>query len=154
MDIRCGFGFDSHKLVSGRKMILGGVEIPAERGPLGVSDGDVVIHALCDALLGAIGEKDIGEHFPDDCPGNINRESKEFLNQVWDKVTSRGYKVSNIDVTVILEAPSLKEYKDKIKGSLASLLKINEDRIAVKAKRPEFAFSEDVILCFVSLILY
>ncbi|HDL09642.1 MAG TPA: 2-C-methyl-D-erythritol 2,4-cyclodiphosphate synthase, partial [Candidatus Omnitrophica bacterium] len=103
MDIRIGFGFDSHKLVTGRKLILGGIEIPYEKGALAVSDGDVVIHALCDALLGAIGEKDLGEYFPDDNPENINRNSKEFLKQIWKKVCSLNYKISNIDITIIID---------------------------------------------------
>lgn len=154
MDIRTGFGFDSHKLVAGRKMILGGIKIPAEYGPSGVSDADVVIHALCDALLGAIGEKDIGEHFPDHSSENKDRNSTEFLIQVMDKVKSLGYKISNIDITIILDSPSLKGYKEKIKSNLAHLLEIDESRISVKAKRPESAFSPDAIVSVVSLILY
>jgi 2-C-methyl-D-erythritol 2,4-cyclodiphosphate synthase len=154
MDIRTGFGFDSHKLVAGREMILGGVKIPAEHGPSGLSDADVVIHALCDALLGAMGEKDIGEHFPDYSPENKDRNSREFLIQVMDKVKSRGYKISNIDITIILESPPLKGYKEKIKSNLAHILEIDESRISVKAKRPESAFPPDAIISFTSLILY
>ncbi len=153
MNIRIGFGFDSHKLVTGRKLILGGVEIPCEKGTLAVSDGDVVIHALCDALLGAIGEKDIGEHFPDDNPENINRNSKEFLKQIWDKVCSLNYKILNIDITIIIDTPSLKPYKEKIKKNIARLLNLQNDKIAIKAKRPEHAFSKDVVVSLVALIL-
>ena len=153
MDIRIGFGFDSHKLVTGRKLILGGIEIPYEKGALAVSDGDVVIHALCDALLGAIGEKDLGEYFPDDNPENINRNSKEFLKQIWKKVCSLNYKISNIDITIIIDTPSLKPYKERIKKNIARLLNLQNEKISVKAKRPEYAFSKDVVVSLVALIL-
>ena len=154
MKMRVGFGFDSHKLVSGRKMILGGVEIAADFGPLGVSDADVLIHSLCDALLGAMGEKDIGEHFPDDSSENKGRNSREFLEEVRKLLQENNYKIGNIDTVLILEKPKLTLYKEKIRNNLARLLKISVAQVSVKAKRPEGAYPEDAVICFSTVLLF
>jgi 2-C-methyl-D-erythritol 2,4-cyclodiphosphate synthase len=135
--MKIGIGFDSHKLRKGRKLILGGIEIKSNMGLEGVSDADVLIHALCDALLGAIGEKDLGELFPDKDPKNRNRKSKEFLSLVKKKLNKNKFKILNIDTVLILKTPIIIGYKSKIRENLTKLLKISKSQISLKAKRPE-----------------
>jgi len=135
--MRIGFGYDSHRLVEGRRLILGGVEIPAERGLLGHSDADVLLHALCDAILGAIGEGDIGRHFPDSDPAYKDIASRELLIRVREMASRKGYLVNNADSTVVLEQPRLREYIPAMVANIADLLTVDLDRVNVKASTNE-----------------
>src|SRR6185503_9828625 len=129
--------YDIHRLVEGRKLILGGVEIPFEKGLLGHSDSDVLTHAICDALLGAAGLGDIGTHFPDSDPRWAGASSMEFLARVVQLVTERGYRVGNIDSTVVAEQPKLKPSVQSIREKLASVLQLDVDQVSIKAKTNE-----------------
>ncbi len=135
--MRIGFGYDSHRLVKGRNLILGGVDIPCEKGLLGHSDADALLHALCDAILGAIGEGDIGKHFPDNDPAYKNISSRELLIRVNKLAIQKGYQVNNIDSTLILEEPKLREYIDKIIANIAGFLGMEPGRVNVKASTNE-----------------
>lgn len=135
--MRIGHGYDVHKLVEGRDLILGGVKIPYEKGLLGHSDADVLLHAVSDALLGAAGLGDIGRHFPDTDPQYKGADSLELLRIVGRKVRAAGYRVSNVDVTMIAQRPKLKDYIDRMKENIASVLEITPDRVNVKATTEE-----------------
>jgi len=135
--MRIGIGYDIHPLVKGRKLILGGVDIPFEKGLDGHSDADVLYHAITDALLGAIGQGDIGEHFSDTDPAYKGKASDFFLIEALKKVEEAGFKIGNIDTNLILEEPKLKNYKEQMKKNVAKLLKISVSQINVKAKRNE-----------------
>ena len=134
---RIGIGYDIHRLVEGRKLILGGVEIPFEKGLLGHSDSDVLSHAICDALLGAAGLGDIGTHFPDSDPRWAGASSLEFLAHVVELIAQKGYRIANIDATVMAERPRLSPYVRTIRERLASVLTIDLDHVSVKAKTNE-----------------
>ena len=134
---RIGIAYDIHRLVEGRKLILGGVEIPFEKGLLGHSDSDVLTHAICDALLGAAALGDIGTHFPDSDPRWAGASSLEFLARVVELVTQRGYRVANIDATVVAEQPKLMPYVQPMREKLASALRIDVDQVNIKAKTNE-----------------
>lgn len=135
--MRIGHGYDVHKLVEGRDLILGGVKIPYEKGLLGHSDADVLLHAVSDALLGAAGLGDIGRHFPDTDLQYKGADSLELLRIVGRKVRAAGYRVSNVDVTMIAQRPKLKDYIDRMKENIASVLEITPDRVNVKATTEE-----------------
>ena len=135
--MRIGHGYDVHKLVEGRDLILGGVKIPYEKGLLGHSDADVLLHAVSDALLGAAGLGDIGRHFPDTDLRYKGADSLELLRIVGRKVRAAGYRVSNVDVTMIAQRPKLKDYIDRMKENIASVLEIAPDRVNVKATTEE-----------------
>jgi len=135
--MRIGFGYDSHRLVEERSLILGGVKIPAEKGLLGHSDADVLLHALCDAILGAIGGGDIGGHFPDSDPAYKDISSRELLLRVNKLATHKGYLVNNVDSTLILEKPRLKEYIPAMVANIADFLAVEPDRVNVKASTNE-----------------
>jgi 2-C-methyl-D-erythritol 2,4-cyclodiphosphate synthase len=137
MIFRIGQGMDIHRLVEGRKLILGGVEIPWEKGLLGHSDADVVCHALSNALLGAIGAGDIGQHFPDSAPRYKGASSLELLRVVMNLVKARGYRVSNADLTVLAEKPKLSPYKETIRQNLAAALEVEPTDVNVKATTGE-----------------
>ena len=134
---RIGIGYDIHRLVEGRKLILGGVEIPFEKGLLGHSDSDVLSHAICDALLGAAALADIGTHFPDSDPQWAGASSLDFLARAVEMLTDRSYRISNIDATVIAERPKLRPHIESIRERLASVLRIDVDRVSIKAKTNE-----------------
>jgi 2-C-methyl-D-erythritol 4-phosphate cytidylyltransferase/2-C-methyl-D-erythritol 2,4-cyclodiphosphate synthase len=134
---RAGLGYDLHRLVSGRPLILGGVTIPSERGAMGYSDADVVCHAVTDAILGAAALGDIGRHFPDSDPRWKDARSLDLLRQTVTMATDSGFEVGNVDVTVMLESPKLRDHIDQIRRSLAGALGIDADRISVKAKTNE-----------------
>jgi 2-C-methyl-D-erythritol 2,4-cyclodiphosphate synthase len=134
---RIGIGYDIHRLVEGRKLVLGGVEIPFEKGLLGHSDSDVLTHAICDALLGAAALGDIGTHFPDSDPRWAGASSLEFLARVVELVTQKGYRVANVDATVMAERPKVMPYVQAMRERLASILQINVDQVNVKAKTNE-----------------
>jgi len=135
--VRIGFGYDSHRLVKGRKLIVGGVEIPYDRGLLGHSDADVLLHAICDAVLGAAGEGDLGRHFPDTDPAYKDIPSRELLIRVNRIATKKGFRINNVDTTVVLEKPKLKEYLNKMVINVADMLEVDRDRINIKATTNE-----------------
>jgi len=135
--MRIGHGYDVHRLVEGRKLILGGVKIPYEKGLLGHSDADVLLHAVSDALLGAAGLGDIGRHFPDTDPAYKDADSGELLRIVGEKIAAAGYRVGNIDVTMIAQKPRLKDYIPQMQKNIAVQLSVDADRINVKATTEE-----------------
>ena len=135
--MRIGHGYDVHRLTEGRKLILGGVEIPFEKGLDGHSDADVLLHAVSDALLGAAGLGDIGRHFPDTDPQYKGADSLVLLKTVGEKVTQAGYHISNIDVTMIAQKPKLKDYIPTMEQNIAAALGIGADRVNVKATTEE-----------------
>ena len=135
--MRIGHGYDVHKLVPGRDLILGGVKIEHELGLLGHSDADVLLHAVSDALLGAAGLRDIGYHFPDTDPKYKGADSRMLLREVREKVVSAGYRISNVDVTMIAQRPKLKPYIEQMMANIASDLQIDPSRVNVKATTEE-----------------
>lgn len=135
--MRVGTGYDLHKLVEGRALILGGVKIPYEKGLLGHSDADVLIHAIIDSLLGAMGEKDIGTHFPDTDESFKNISSALLLQKTMQIMQNNGYKIVNVDSNIICQKPKLMPYIDKMKEKLAPLLNIDESALSIKAKTNE-----------------
>ncbi len=135
--MRIGLGFDIHRLEAGRTMVIGGVAIPYEAGPLGHSDGDALLHALCDAMLGAAGLGDIGEHFPDTDPQYKGAASSRFVEAVLKMVTAKGYRIGNVDADVYLEKPKLGAMKKEIRRKVAGLLGVTEDRVSVMARTME-----------------
>lgn len=135
--MRIGFGYDSHRLVKGRKLIIGGVEISSDEGLMGHSDADVLLHATCDAILGAAGEGDIGRHFPDTDEEYRDISSLELLARVRDIAIKKGFIINNIDTTVVLESPKLKEYIGRMIIKIASLLVMESNRINIKATTNE-----------------
>jgi 2-C-methyl-D-erythritol 2,4-cyclodiphosphate synthase len=135
--LRIGIGYDIHRLVEGRKLVLGGVEIAFEKGLLGHSDSDVLTHAICDALLGAAALGDIGTHFPDTDAQWAGASSLDFLARVVELLADRGYRVANVDATVMAERPKLKPHIQAIRERLASELRVDVDQVSVKAKTSE-----------------
>lgn len=135
--MKVGFGYDSHRLVEGRSFVLGGVEIPHEKGLFGHSDADVLVHAVCDAIIGAIGEGDIGRHFPDTDPAYEDISSLNLLRRVGDMAAAKGYVVNNVDTTVVLERPKLMDYIKEMILNIAAALNIAADRVNIKAKTNE-----------------
>lgn len=137
MKIRVGFGFDVHQLVSGRELWLGGIKFEYELGLLGHSDADVLIHAICDALLGAANMRDIGYHFPDTAGEFKNIDSKILLAETVDLIAAKGYKVGNVDATICAERPKLKARIPEMQLVLAHLMRIDVDDVSVKATTTE-----------------
>ena len=135
--MRIGHGYDVHRFVEGRPLILGGVNIPYELGLLGHSDADVLLHAVSDALLGAAGMGDIGKHFPDTDPAYKGADSLKLLQIVGEKVTLAGYRVSNIDVTMIAQKPKLRPYIQQMEQNIAAALGVDAGRVNVKATTEE-----------------
>ena len=135
--MRIGHGYDVHRLVDGRKLILGGVEIPYEMGLDGHSDADVLVHAVMDALLGAAAMGDIGRHFPDTDEAYRGIDSMILLNHVYEKISQKGYEIANIDVTVIAQRPKLAPYIDDMKKNVAERLRLDEDQVNIKATTEE-----------------
>ena len=137
MSLRVGQGFDVHRLVAGRKLVIGGVEIPYERGLLGHSDADVLLHAICDALLGAAALGDIGKHFPDSDPRYKGIDSRELLRHVARLLKERGYSVGNVDATIIAQAPRMAPHIPKMVQNIAADLAIDAAAVNVKATTTE-----------------
>ena len=135
--MRIGHGYDVHKLVEGRDLILGGVKIPYEKGLLGHSDADVLLHAVSDSLLGAAALGDIGKHFPDTDPAYKGADSLELLRIVGQKICAKGYRVGNIDVTMIAQRPKLKDHIPAMRENIARVLEIEVDQVNVKATTEE-----------------
>lgn len=135
--IRIGQGYDVHRLVEGRDLWICGIKIDYTHGLLGHSDADVAIHALCDAILGALALRDIGYHFPDTDPKYKGADSKQLLVEVCHMIGKKGWNIGNVDITIIAEAPKFKPYIENMRKSLATVMKISEDRISVKATTTE-----------------
>lgn len=137
MKIRVGQGYDVHRLVEGRALFLGGIEIPHEKGLLGHSDADVLIHAICDALLGAAALRDIGYHFPDNSADFKDIDSKILLKKTVDILAEKGWKAVNVDATVCAERPKINPHIPAMKECLAPLMKLDVDDISIKATTTE-----------------
>ena len=137
MSTRCGIGYDLHRLVEGRKLIIGGIEVPFDKGPAGHSDGDVVAHAVCDALLGAAGLGDIGKHFPDTDPKWKGANSLLFLEYARKLLDENKFAIEHIDVVVILERPKLGPHFPKMREALAKSLNVAPEKLHLKAKTNE-----------------
>ena len=135
--MRIGFGYDIHPLKRGKDLILGGVKIDSERGLEGHSDADVVVHAIIDAILGALGQGDIGTHFPDNEVEWKGISSLILLNKIFKLIDKKRYKISNIDLTIVLEKPKLWSYYPDMKENIASILKIKKEQINIKASTNE-----------------
>jgi len=154
--MRIGHGYDVHRLVEGRDLILGGVKIAHKTGLDGHSDADVLLHAVSDALLGAAGLGDIGRHFPDTDPKYKGADSLELLRIVGEKVTDAGYRVSNIDVTLIAQKPKVKDYIPQMQSNIASALNLEAGRVNVKATTEErlgFTGREEGMACHAVCLL-
>ncbi len=137
IDMRIGQGFDVHALVAGRKLIIGGVDIPYAKGLDGHSDADVLLHAICDALLGAAGLGDIGRHFPDTDPRYKGADSRVLLRAVAEKIAAAHYAVANIDATIIAQAPKMAPHADRMAANIAADLGIARGAVNIKAKTTE-----------------
>lgn len=137
MDFRIGFGYDSHRLQDGGPLVIGGVTIPYEKGFVAHSDGDLLIHALCDALLGAAALRDIGTHFPDNDPSLKNMDSKVILQKTVAMLSERGWRVNNVDMTLVIQQPKMAPHIPAMVTTLASILQVPEDVVSVKAKTNE-----------------
>jgi len=135
--MRIGQGFDVHRLVAGRKLVIGGVEIPHDKGLLGHSDADVLLHAVCDALLGAAALGDIGKHFPDTDARYKGIDSRELLRHVGELVRSRGYEVANVDATIVAQAPRMAPHIPRMVANIARDLQIGDAEVNVKATTTE-----------------
>jgi 2-C-methyl-D-erythritol 2,4-cyclodiphosphate synthase len=137
MQYRVGIGYDIHRLIEGRELFLGGVKIPYILGLLGHSDGDALIHAICDALLGALALGDIGEHFPDTDPKYQGIASSKLLKAVKELVSKNGYRINNLDLIIIAQEPQLLPFKKQIKENICDLLDLKADVLNIKAKTNE-----------------
>lgn len=150
-------GYDVHKLVEDRDLILGGIKIEYEKGLLGHSDADVLIHAICDALLGAANMRDIGYHFPDTSDATLNMDSKIILKKVIELIATKGYKLGNIDATVCAERPKLNPHVPAMKACLARVMGCDEDMISIKATTTEklgFTGREEGISAYAVALIY
>ncbi|WP_294429359.1 2-C-methyl-D-erythritol 2,4-cyclodiphosphate synthase [uncultured Treponema sp.] len=135
--IRIGMGYDKHILTEGRKLMLGGVEIPSEKGELGHSDGDVLLHAITDSLLGASGLGDIGSYFPPNEPKWKDADSAMLLKTCWEDVLKAGWQLGNLDCVIALEKPKFLPFREKVQESIANILGVSKSQIFVKAKTGE-----------------
>lgn len=156
MSYRIGFGIDFHQLVEGRDLWIGGVQIPHHKGALGHSDADVLLHAICDGLLGALALGDIGMHFPNNDPAYKNIDSKILLQKCFELIQSRGYRVVNVDSSVCLEQPKIKKYSDQMRVVIAGILHVTADDVSVKATTTEqmgFAGREEGLVAYASVLL-
>ena len=156
MKIRVGFGFDVHQLVPDRELWLGGIQFEHELGLLGHSDADVLIHAICDALLGAANMRDIGYHFPDNAGEFKNIDSKLLLAKTVDLIATKGYQVGNVDATVCAERPKLKARIPEMQEVLAKLMKVDVDDVSIKATTTEklgFTGREEGISAYAAVLI-
>ena len=135
--MRIGTGYDVHQLVEGRPLILGGVEIPHDKGLLGHSDADVLLHAITDAILGAVALGDVGVHFPDTDEKWKDVDSRELLSIAYEKAVKKGYLLENLDATILAEKPKLRPYIEEMRQNIADVLVVNIDRVSVKATTEE-----------------
>ena len=156
MSFRIGSGVDFHQLVEGRALWIGGICIPHHKGALGHSDADVLLHAICDALLGALALGDIGIHFPNTDPAYKNIDSKLLLAKCYELITQKGYRVVNIDSTLCLEAPKIKPYVDAMREVIAGILQLSIADVSVKATTTEkmgFAGREEGLMAYATALL-
>lgn len=153
MELRIGFGFDAHEFVEGKKLLLGGVEIPYQYGLKGHSDGDALLHAITDAILGALGERDIGQIFKDTDPRWKDADSEIFLKEALRLMEEKGFKISNLDCVIVTDEPKIAPYKEKIRENLSKILEIPKDRISIKGKRREGFCKEKGLVCMCTLLL-
>lgn len=156
MAYRIGSGIDFHQLAEGRELWLGGINVPHYKGAIGHSDADVLLHALCDALLGALALGDIGTHFPDSDIAYKNIDSKILLEKTVRLITERGYKVVNADTTVCIEVPKIKPYIGEMQNSIAAILKVSAQDVSVKATTTErmgFAGREEGVVAYATVLL-
>jgi 2-C-methyl-D-erythritol 2,4-cyclodiphosphate synthase len=156
MNIRIGNGIDVHALVTGRSLVLGGVTIPFDRGLKGHSDADALLHAICDAVLGALGAGDIGAHFPDTDPRYKDADSRILLRTIWQRAVAEGYSLGNVDATVVAEAPKLAPYIRQMTANIASDLGARIEQVNVKATSTEglgFAGRGEGIAALVTVLL-
>lgn len=156
MKIRVGFGYDVHKLVEGRDLWLGGIKIPHTHGLLGHSDADVLIHAICDAVLGAANMRDIGYHFPDTSADTLNIDSKILLRKTIELIAQKGYKLGNIDATICAERPKITPHVEAMKECLAKVMGTNIDDISIKATTTEklgFTGREEGISAYATVLI-
>lgn len=154
--MRIGFGFDVHQLQEGREFWLGGVLIPAQKGILGHSDADVLLHAICDAILGSLALGDIGTHFPDTDKTFKGIDSKILLQKVMELITSKGYKISNMDTTVVCQKPKIMPYADSMRNCIAEICNITVDDVSIKATTNEtmgFIGREEGIVAYAVVLL-
>jgi len=136
-DFRIGNGFDVHAFAEKRKLIIGGIEIPFEKGLAGHSDADVLLHAICDALLGSLALGDIGKHFPDNDPKFKDANSVSLLSEVYKMIESKGFKIGNLDAVLMLQRPKISPYVEKIREKISSTLNVDIDKISIKATTTE-----------------
>jgi len=134
---RVGQGFDVHEFAEGRPLIIGGIEVPSDKGLLGHSDADVLLHTVTDAALGAIGEGDIGHHFPDTDPEWEGADSAKLLSFIWDKVEAKGYTLGNVDCTIMAQVPKMAPYIEQMRNRIAELLHAEPSQVNVKATTTE-----------------
>lgn len=156
MKIRVGFGYDVHKLVEGRDLWLGGIKISHTKGLLGHSDADVLIHAICDALLGAANMRDIGYHFPDTSADTLNIDSKILLRKTMDLIAGKGYRFGNLDATICAERPKINPHVDEMKRCLADVMQVDVDDISIKATTTEklgFTGREEGISAYATVLI-
>ncbi len=156
MSFRIGFGIDFHQLVAGRKLWLGGINLPHEKGALGHSDADVLLHSICDALLGAACLGDIGVHFPDTSDEFKNIDSKILLQKTFLLINNAGYKVGNIDSTICIEKPKIQSYVPAMRKVIAELLAIEESAVSIKATTSEkmgFVGREEGVAAYASVLI-
>jgi 2-C-methyl-D-erythritol 2,4-cyclodiphosphate synthase len=155
-DFKIGFGYDVHQFAANRKLIIGGVEIPHDKGLLGHSDADVLLHALADALLGALALGDIGLHFPDTSAENKDLDSKILLSKTYQLICKKNYELNNADITVVLEKPKLRPYVDQMRKTIAEILKTDIQNISVKATTSEklgFTGREEGVAAYATVLL-
>ena len=156
MKIRVGFGFDVHLLVPDRELWLGGIKIDHSLGLLGHSDADVLIHAICDALLGAANMRDIGYHFPDTSADTLNIDSKILLKKTVDLIATKGYRLGNVDATICAERPKINPHVEAMKACLAKVMNTDEDNISIKATTTEklgFTGREEGISAYATVLI-
>ena len=156
-DFRIGFGFDAHQFVEGRKLMLGGVLVPFEKGLAGHSDADVLLHAVCDALLGAAALGDLGVHFSDKDDSYRDLESSFFLDRVAGMIRNSGYKVGNIDSTIVLQKPKIQPYIPRMRKHIAGVLNIDITQVSVKATTTEglgYEGREEGIAAYASVLIH
>ena len=156
MNIRVGFGYDVHRLVEGRDLWLGGIKIDHTLGLLGHSDADVLIHAICDALLGAANMRDIGYHFPDTSADTLNVDSKILLRKTIELIATKGYRLGNVDATVCAERPKINPHVSAMKACLAHVMGTDEDNISIKATTTErlgFTGREEGISAYATVLI-
>lgn len=157
MKIRVGFGYDVHKLVPDRELWLGGIKIPHTLGLLGHSDADVLIHAICDALLGAANMRDIGYHFPDTSADTLYIDSKILLKKTVGLIATKGYQIGNIDATICAERPKINPHVETMKECLANVMDIDVDDISIKATTTEklgFTGREEGISAYATVLIF